>query len=126
MKIKFKILLLVIVTAFVASSCKYDWIIPEEVPDRDPDQEISFSQEILPIFNSGNNCTACHNGSQIPDLREENAFGSLNSTRYINKTSPEESKIFAYPHPDGGHYKKYTLTQANLVLAWIQQGAKNN
>jgi hypothetical protein len=126
MKIKFKILLLVVIAAFMTSSCKYDWIIPEEIPDRDPDKEISFSEEILPIFNSGNNCTACHNGGQIPDLREENAFSSLNSTRYINKTSPEESRIFTYPHPEGNHYKKYTLTQADLLLAWIQQGAKNN
>ncbi|WP_372946778.1 hypothetical protein [Mariniphaga sp.] len=126
MKIKLKILLLVIVAAFMASSCLYDWEIPEEIPDRDPDQEISFSEEVLPIFTSGNNCTACHNGSQIPDLREENAFSSLNSTRYINKTSPEESRIYTYPHPDGEHYKKYTLTQADLILAWIEQGAKNN
>jgi hypothetical protein len=126
MKMKFKILLLVIVAAVMASSCKYDWIIPEEIPDIDPNEEISFSAEIEPIFNSGNNCTACHNGSQIPDLREGNAFGSLNSTRYINKTTPGESRIYALPHPDGNHYKKYTGAQAALILAWIEQGAKNN
>lgn len=127
MKINIKILLLVVWAAFAVAGCKYDWIIPEEVPVIDPDgQEISFSADILPVFNSGNNCTACHNGSQMPDLREGNAYSSLNSTRYINKTSPEESRIYAIPHPDGGHYKKYTGTQAALVLAWIQQGAKNN
>lgn len=127
MKIKIKILLLVVVAAFAVAGCKYDWIIPEEVPVIDPDgEEISFAEQILPIFNSGNNCTACHNGSQMPDLREGNAYSSLNSTRYINKTTPAESRIYAIPHPDGGHYKKYTATQAALVLAWIQQGAKNN
>ena len=129
MKIKFKLLLLVILAAVMAAGCKYDWIIPEEVPvidPNDPNQEISFSEEILPIFTSGNNCTACHNGSQAPDLRETSAYSSLNSTRYINKTSPEESRIYAIPDPDGGHYKKYTATQAAFVLAWIQQGAKNN
>lgn len=126
----FKILLLVFVVGFLASGCKYDWIIPEEVPVIDPDdpsQQISFSEEILPIFNSGNNCTACHNGSQIPDLREDRAYTSLNSTRYINKTTPEESRIYTVPNPNlGSHYKQYTATQAALVLAWIQQGAKNN
>jgi hypothetical protein len=127
MKIKIKILLLIVVAAFAVAGCKYDWIIPEEVPVIDPDgQDISFAEQILPIFNSGDNCTACHNGSQMPDLREGNAYSSLNSTRYINKTSPEESRIYATPHPDGGHYKKYTATQAALVLVWIQQGAKNN
>ena len=126
MKINFKILLLVIVAAFMVGSCMYDWEIPEEIPDIDPNEEISFSEEILPIFTSGNNCTACHNGSQIPDLREDNAYSSLNNTRYINKTSPGESRIYAVPDPDGNHYKKYTGTQAALILAWIEQGAKNN
>lgn len=129
MKIQFKILLLVVVAALAVAGCKYDWVIPEEVPVIDPDdpsQVISFSGDILPIFTSGNNCTACHNGNQAPDLRATNAFASLNTTRYINRTSPGESRIYTLPHPDGGHYKKYTATQAALVLAWIQQGAKNN
>lgn len=129
MKIQFKILLLVVVAALAVAGCKYDWVIPEEVPVIDPDdpsQVISFSGDILPIFTSGNNCTACHNGNQAPDLRAANAFSSLNTTRYINKTTPGESRIYTLPHPDGGHYKKYTATQAALVLAWIQQGAKNN
>jgi hypothetical protein len=126
----FKILLLVFVVGFLASGCKYDWIIPEEVPvidPNDPSQQLSFSEDILPIFTSGNNCTACHNGSQRPDLRADNAFNALNSTRYINKATPEESRIYTVPHPDmGDHYKEYTATQAALVLAWIQQGAQNN
>lgn len=129
MKIQFKILFLVVVAALAVAGCKYDWVIPEEVPVIDPDdpsQVISFSGDILPIFTSGNNCTACHNGNQAPDLRATNAFASLNTTRYINRTSPGESRIYTLPHPDGGHYKKYTATQAALVLAWIQQGAKNN
>lgn len=126
----FKILLLVFVVGFLASGCKYDWIIPEEVPvidPNDPSQQLSFSEDILPIFTSGNNCTACHNGSQIPDLRDDNAFTALNTTRYINKATPEESRIYTVPHPElGDHYKQFTATQAALVLAWIQQGAKNN
>ena len=125
-----KILLLIFAVGLLASGCKYDWIIPEEVPvidPNDPSQQISFSEEILPIFTSGNNCTACHNGSQRPDLTAGNAYAALNSTRYINKNSPEESRIYAVPHPVlGTHYKQYTATQAALVLAWIQQGAKNN
>ena len=130
MKIKFKILLLVAVAALAVAGCKYDWIIPEEVIDPDDPnvEEVSFSGDILPVFTNGNNCTACHNGSQMPDLRAENAYTTLNSTRYINKTTPEESRIYAIPHPDtNGHsQKKYTAAQANLILIWINQGAKNN
>lgn len=125
-----KIFILAVFTVFLASGCKYDWIIPEEVPiidPNDPNQQISFSEEILPIFLNGNNCTACHGGGQVPDLREDRAYTSINTTRYINKETPEESRIYAVPNPDtGNHYKQFTPTQAALVLAWIQQGAKNN
>jgi hypothetical protein len=125
----FKILLLVVIAAFLSTSCKYDWIIPEEVPIIDPDdptQQISFAEQILPIF-SGNNCTSCHNGSQIPDLRDDRAYAAINTTRYINKADPLQSRIYTVPHPDlGNHYIKYSNAQAAIILAWIQQGAKNN
>ncbi len=129
MKIFIRTAVTVIMIALAVAGCKYDWIVPEEVPEidpNDPEQAISFSAEILPIFTSGNNCTACHNGSLSPDLRAENAYNSINTSRYINKDAPEESRIYAIPHPDGSHYKKLTPVQAAKVLAWIQQGAKNN
>jgi len=125
----FKILLLVVMAAFLATACEYDWIIPEEVPVIDPDdpsKQISFATQILPIF-SGNDCTSCHNGSQMPDLRADRAYAAINTTRYINKSEPQQSRIYTVPHPDPGtHYKKYTGAQAAVILAWIQQGAKNN
>jgi hypothetical protein len=129
MKIKVNILLLLVVAVMLAGGCKYDWIIPEEVPIIDPDdpsQIISFSEQIMPIFTSGNNCTACHDGSPRPDLRAGNAYAALNNTRYLNLESPEESLIYTLPHPSGNHFRKYTATQAALILAWIQQGAENN
>lgn len=125
-----RLLLLVFLTGVLLSGCKYNWLVPEELviidPD-DPSQQVSFSEVIVPIFTSGNNCTACHNGSQIPDLREDRAYASINTTRYINKTDPEQSRIYQVPNPAmGSHYKQFTASQAALVLAWIQQGAKNN
>ncbi|SHF58559.1 hypothetical protein SAMN05444274_106278 [Mariniphaga anaerophila] len=126
---KLKTLLLIVVVAMAFAGCKYDWIVPEEIPVIDPDdpsQTVSFSEDILPIFTSGNNCTACHSGNQMPDLRAENAYTSLNSTRYIDKTTPENSRIYNVPRPDGSHYKKLTAAQAALLLAWIQKGAENN
>lgn len=125
-----KILLFAGCITLLATGCKYDWIIPEEVPVIDPDdpnQQLSFTEDILPIFVNGNNCTACHGSGQVPDLREGQAYSSINTTRYINTTAPEESRIYTVPNPaSGSHYKQYTPTQAALILAWIQQGAKNN
>ncbi len=125
MNVKHIILLLVVMVSVLAGGCKYDWILPEEVPVIDPEVPISFTQEILPIF-SEKNCTACHDGSPAPDLSEANAYASINSASYINRTTPEESVIYTEPHPDGEHTVKYSAAQAALILAWIEQGAENN
>ncbi|SMO43637.1 hypothetical protein SAMN06265379_101799 [Saccharicrinis carchari] len=123
-----KILFGLVMLMFLFGACKYDFIVPEEIPVVDPDgSEISFSTDILPIFNNGNNCTACHKtGGQAPDLTSGRAYNALNSARYINTTTPEDSRIYSVPDPGSSHYKKYTAAQAALVLGWISQGAKNN
>ena len=113
----------------IMSGCYYDWIVPDVIPEIPDDQEISFSQQVLPIFNTGNNCTACHRtGGTSPDLTTGNAYASLNNPRYVNQTNPEQSAIYAIPSPGAArqHFKVYTGEQAALVLAWIRQGAKNN
>lgn len=118
-----------VILMFLLGACDYNFIVPEDVIDpSDPNApKIIFSTDILPIFNKGNNCTACHKtGGQSPNLTAENAYNSLNSTRYINPGTPGDSKIYTVPDPGGSHYKKYTAAQAALVLGWISQGAKNN
>lgn len=126
-----KFLFTLIMVILLMSGCVYNFILPEDVLDpEDPDApEISFAQDILPIFNSSNNCTSCHDtGGQVPDLTAANAYASLNSSRYINTSSPDQSKIYTWSHPDTDSHKqkKYTEAQAAKVLIWITQGAKNN
>lgn len=129
---KYKSLLAITAITFLMGSCVYNFIVPEVVippiDPTDPDApQISFSADIASVFNSGNNCTACHKaGGQSPDLTTENAYVSISNTKYINSESPEESKIYTIPHPDGDHSIKYTANEATLVLGWIIQGAKNN
>lgn len=124
-----KILLVVVGLALIWGGCKYDFIVPEEVPPVvDPDdpnvEQVSFATQIVPIFS---NCTACHKtGSRSPDLTPANAYASINVPKYINATTPEQSLIYTMPTPSGVHPKKYTQAQAALLLLWIQQGAKNN
>jgi hypothetical protein len=125
-----RILIMVFAVTSLLNGCSYNFIIPEEVPVIDPEDpnapQISFANEIVPIFTE--NCTSCHNGGQAPDLRAENAYASINTSRYINTTSPQESKIYTYCSPETTTHmrKKYNSAQAALILAWIQQGAKNN
>ena len=80
---KLKILFSVVFTSILLSGCLYNFIIPEEVtPPIDPENpdapQISFSADIIPIFNDNNNCTACHKtGGTNPDLTAENAYVSI-------------------------------------------------
>lgn len=128
-----KLLFSFLMVVFLISGCTYNFLVPEEVPPTDPDNpdtpDISFSADIIPIFTNNNNCTSCHStGGQRPDLTAENAYASLNSTRYINKSTPEESMIYDYPHPDTDSHKqkKYTEAEAAKILIWINQGAEDN
>ena len=127
-----RIILMVIVVASFLNGCNYNFIVPEEVPVIDPDDpdapQISFANEIIPIFVNNNNCSSCHNGNQAPDLRAENAYAAINTSRYINSATPQESKIYKYCSPETTTHmrKKYNSAQAALILGWIQQGAKNN
>ncbi len=112
---------------FVAASCQYKFIVE---PATDPTETIYFSKDILPIWNDGNNCTACHiAGTQRPNLTPDVAYSEITSMGLIDLANPEESEIYDHPNPEntGEHtWKKYTNAQAATVLAWIKQGALNN
>lgn len=116
----------VIAVIVLVSSCQYKWIVEPVVPPPDPEDTISFSQQIVPIF-SEQGCTGCHNtGGQSPDLTPDNAYNSIISEGLVDTAQPENSVIYAYPLPDGNHYAKYTSAQAQLILQWIEQGAHDN
>ena len=135
---KFSILLVVLILT-ILTGCKYDFIVPEVTPPIDNggtngggnggSTDISFATAVEPIFNNGNNCTACHKtGGTNPDLATGKAYASINKPAYISLTTPESSKIYLYPSPTTSTHthKKYTAAEAATILKWIQQGAKNN
>ena len=117
-----------IIVGMAVSSCTYDFIKEDTTPVN-PDIQVSFSQQILPIFNTNNNCTSCHKpGGTSPDYTAANAFASIMSANVVNTAAPASSPLYAVPSPTTGTHtwKKYTAAQAQLILLWIQQGAKNN
>lgn len=93
-------------------------------------RKVTFSQDIIPMFNKSCNTSGCHSqGAQAPNLTESNAFNSLTIGNYINKATPENSILYqkmigkrGTPMPPSGSNKDYNA----LVLAWIKQGANNN
>ena len=110
----------------LATSCQYKFIVEPVVPPPDPEDTISFSQQIVPIFDE-QGCTGCHNtGGQQPDLTADNAYNSITGMGLVNTDDPPMSRIYYYPLPDGSHYAKYTSAQAALVLQWIEQGGLDN
>ena len=119
------IFLILILFALFINSCKYDSILPEVVV---PVTGVSFAKDVAPIFSTGDKCISCHKaGATDPDLTSINAFAQITAS-YINKTTPAESVIYAYPAPGTTTHtrKKYTAGEAAVILQWITEGAKNN
>ena len=127
---KHPIFLILILFALFLNGCKYDFILAEQVETVNTGgQPISFATNILPIFSTGDKCIACHkSGGQSPDLTSANAFAQI-SSKYVNTGSAETSLIYTEPAPANTavhSWKKYSASEAALVLAWIKEGAKNN
>lgn len=109
----------------ITASCQYKFIVEPVVPPPNPEDTISFSLQIEPIF-TDIGCVDCHPSFHKPDLTPGNAYNSITSEGLVDTTNPEQSILYVHPSPSGDHYKKYTSADAALVLQWITQGAKNN
>ena len=113
----------------VMNACYDDEVLPVDKPVGDIGN-VTFSADIIPIFNASCNVTGCHSsGGQKPNLTAVNAFTSLTNGGYINKTNPETSLIYQWmigdvgtPMPPSGSNATYNAK----VLKWIELGALNN
>lgn len=125
---KFTTYFLLLTVGLLLNACTYDFIAEEELPPVDPNVDVLFSTQINPIFTS--KCAECHKaGGTAPDLTAANAYNSIKNAGLVNTTTPETGKIYSYPAPANAAvhgWKKYSAAEAQLVLTWIQQGAKNN
>lgn len=93
-------------------------------------RQVSFANDIIPIFNSSCNISGCHSaGGKSPDLTVANAYNSLKNGGYISTSDPQTSELYLWmsgkrgtPMPVGGINKDFN----SLILAWIKQGAQND
>lgn len=114
---------LLLFTGIFLSSCDRESFEP---PQADPDKEVSFANDIQPVFNS--NCVGCHGGSVKPNLSEGKAYDALISGDYISddpENNAEESLIYS-KLLEPSHRANASAFEKSLILVWIQQGAKNN
>lgn len=122
------IFLILALFSLLLSGCKYDFILPVEVPPVDNGgQPVSFATQVIPVFANGNKCTQCHKpgGLGSPDLSNAATIYSLIVPKYVNTASPESSTIYVNAS-SGSHYAKLSAADAALLLQWIKEGAKNN
>lgn len=124
-RIRSKFKILVIFSSFVFfAGCTSDYYEPIEVV---LPETVSFSDNIIPIFNKSCNMSGCHNGSgPSPDLTEANAYNDLFANNLIDTIAPESSELYVKLVVPGTHDGKSSDEQRALILKWIQQGAKNN
>lgn len=114
--------------ALVFTGCKYDFILPVEVPPIDNGgQPISFASQVVPIFSKGDKCTQCHKagGLGTPDLSNPATIYSLIVPKYVNTSNPSSSTIYVNAS-SGSHFAKVSAGDAALILQWITEGAQNN
>lgn len=126
MKLKIvKTLAFLITGLLFFASCEYEFIVPEEIV---LPEEVSFTTDIIPIFDNSCNTTGCHTAGHFAvDLTPANAYTDLFAKNLVNVQSPAESGLYTKLIETGGtHDGRSTPTQQQLILKWIQEGAQNN
>jgi hypothetical protein len=127
-----KKIILLLGVVFIFAACQYETINLEDLPTPEPIDttvDLSFVNEIVPIFTTNNACTACHTtGKTPPDLSAANAYQSLVNGGLVIANKPESSSIYTYVNPTASTHvwKHYSARQAELIFTWINQGAQDN
>lgn len=120
---KLKGILLILMLWGALFSCTYDMIEPREL---DVPENVSFAENVIPIFNKTCSVSGCHSDNGIPpNLTSDNAYISLTFFGYVDVDLPEESEV--YIKITTGSMKQYASDQDRaIILKWIEQGAPDN
>ncbi len=106
------------------SSCTSDTLVPEVTP---PGQTVSFVTDIQPVFDQNCSHSGCHaTGMVAPDLSSGKSYNSLMSMSLVDTLNPSQSVLYKEVASGGGMSSYCTQAQSQLILSWIEQGAKNN
>ena len=118
-----KLLLAIALSGIGLASCTY------HTNDYDPcvlPVEVSFEEDIIPIFEASCNDGGCHNGTIPPNLTRDVAYASLVGGGYVVPGTPAEDNSL-YQVIDGGSMDGYaTDCERTFIKQWLDEGAENN
>jgi len=111
--------------ALLLNSCYYDEMIPVYVAPIPDGTTVTYKADIAPMLAA---CTACHNGTQTPDLRNTQAAYNNLFPNYVRIGNASGSKLYYFPpgSPTSGHPSVgVTLSAANFatIKYWIETQA---
>lgn len=90
-------------------------------------QVVSFSNDLIPFFETSCALGGCHAANAVPpELTESNAYTSLSDGGYLDTDNPEQSLIYTKINVGGSMAQFSTPRDTKMVLRWIEQGAENN
>lgn len=126
--IKPSIIICLAVLITILSSCYKDIRHPGADPNGPP-QMVSFSGDLIPIFNKSCNSSGCHDAipTKKPALSPDKAYNALMNGGYINLIVPSNSGLYLSVKdnsmPIGG---SLSSAEKQKILDWIRNGAPNN
>jgi hypothetical protein len=124
MKSKFIITLLLFQIILFYTGCEYEKIPKPIVP-----KNVSFKNDVMPIFNRSCNSVSCHAaGGVAPDLSPVNAWNSLTYGGYITDSvnianNTLFQQINSKKMPPGGSLSAQDTT---IIFTWIRKGFEDN
>ena len=115
-------------TLLFISGCYDDVISPGSDPNGPP-QFVSFSGDLIPIFDRNCNSSGCHDDvpAHAPSLVPDKAYNDLMAGGYVNTAVPDQSTLYVVVNtgqmPPSGALNS---SDKQKILDWIRNGAPNN
>ncbi len=109
------------------SGCYKDIIKPElPVDPNAPPQQVSFNNELKPLFASSCTEAGCHvSGAHKPYLTPDVSYLQIVNGGFVNTALPKQSRLYIMIN---GEMQQYIPSAADRqkVYDWIRNGAPNN
>ena len=118
-----------IIATVAFSSCTYNKTVPQ--PAYALPETVSFSKNLIPMFNQYCNTGGCHStlSSTHLDLIDSVAYSSLFARHDVDTINPSNSPLYVSMNsvnptmPPSGRLSDYYVA---LVLKWIKQKGRDN